>query len=90
MNEKQGNKSRTTDIEAIAERAEMGKDVSEHFTGEYTAKQRVNIDFPLSLLKAIDVECKRVGVTRQAWIKMACDDRLRQMQMPRADSIVQG
>ena len=71
---------KTKDIEEIAEMAEKGEDVSQYFTGEHLAKQRVNIDFPLSLLKLIDEECKRIGVTRQAWIKMACDERIRQIK----------
>lgn len=48
------------------------------FTNRHVAKQRVNIDFPLALLRQIDDECRRVVVTRQAWIKMVCDERLRQ------------
>lgn len=77
---KQSNKSDALDaIEAIAERAERGEDVSGHFTNRHVAKQQVNIDFPLKLLRQIDAECTRLGVTRQAWIKMACDERLRQV-----------
>jgi len=67
------------EIEAIAERAERGEDVSAHFTNRHVAKQRVNIDFPLYLLRQIDAECARIGIPRQAWIKMACDERLRQV-----------
>lgn len=66
-------------IEEIAERAQKGEDVSEYFTGKHLAKQRVNVDFPLSLLRQIDAECQRLGITRQAWIKTACDERLRQV-----------
>ena len=69
-----------TDIEEIARRAQSGEDASEHFTGEFTARQRVNVDFPLELLREIDAECKMDGVARQAWIKMACDERLRQIR----------
>jgi hypothetical protein len=73
-------KSKTLDeIEAIADRAERGEDVSAHFTNRHVAKQRVNIDFPLDLLRQIDTECARIGIPRQAWIKMACDERLRQV-----------
>lgn len=68
------------DIEEIAERAERGEDVSARFTGQHRAKQLVNIDFPLALLRQIDAECERLGVTRQAWIKMACDERIRQIE----------
>jgi hypothetical protein len=68
------------EIEEIAERAERGADVSAHFTGRHRAKQFVNVDFPLNLLRQIDAECERLGVTRQAWIKMACDERIRQIE----------
>jgi hypothetical protein len=78
MSEKSTKRKVSEDIEAIAERAEHGEDVSAYFTNRHVAKQRVNIDFPLELLRQIDTECQRVGVTRQAWIKMVCDERLRQ------------
>jgi len=68
------------EIEEIAERAEKGEDISSHFTGQYRAKQRVNVDFPLNLLRQIDAECQRLGVTRQAWIKLACDERIRRIE----------
>ena len=32
--------------------------------------QRVNIDFPVDILAAIDAQCSRLGVPRQSWIKM--------------------
>jgi hypothetical protein len=82
MRKKSGNRSsrKRVEIEEIAERAESGEDVSTYFTGQYRAKQRVNVDFPLNLLRQIDAECRRLGVTRQAWIKMACDERIRQIE----------
>jgi hypothetical protein len=79
MSEKSTKRKVSADIEAIAERAERGEDVSAYFTNQHVAKQRVNIDFPLELLRQIDTECQRVGVTRQAWIKMVCDERVRQV-----------
>ncbi len=81
MIEKSTKKPKAEEIEDIAERAERGEDISAHFTNRHEAKQRVNIDFPLALLREIDAECQRVGVTRQAWIKMVCDERLRQALM---------
>lgn len=68
------------EIEEIAERAESGEDVSAYFTGQYRAKQQVTVDFPLTLFQQIDGECNRLGVTRQAWIKMVCDERIRQIE----------
>jgi hypothetical protein len=40
------------------------------------AVQRVNVDFPVDLLEAIDREARRVGVTRQAFIKIRLADTL--------------
>ena len=74
MKKKPGN---IKDIEEIAEKAQRGQDISKYFTGQHVAKQRVNIDFPLELLKMIDAECRRIGITRQGWIKMACDEKIR-------------
>ncbi len=87
MNKKPAKTAAPLDIEEIAERAAQGHDVSEYFTGQQTAKQFVSIDFPLELIRAIDAECKQVGVTRQAWIKLACDERLRQIQIGRANAL---
>jgi len=80
MNAKPGNPAQVEDIEDIAERAERGEDISAHFTKTFVAKQRVNIDFPLALLREIDAECGRIGVTRQAWIKMVCAEHLPRTQ----------
>jgi len=38
--------------------------------------QRVNVDFPIDLLRAIDREARRIGVTRQAFIKLRLADTL--------------
>ena len=38
--------------------------------------QRVNVDFPVDMLRAIDREAKRIGVTRQAFIKLRLADIL--------------
>lgn len=86
MSKKRSKTVNPPSLEEIADRAEQGHDVSEYFTGQHSAKQFVSIDFPLELLRAIDAECKLVGVTRQAWIKLACDERLRQIQLGRVGS----
>ena len=36
----------------------------------------MNVDFPIGILEAIDREAERLGVTRQAWIKLRCADAL--------------
>jgi len=36
--------------------------------------QRVNVDFPVDLLRAIDREAARIGIARQAFIKLRIAD----------------
>jgi hypothetical protein len=68
------------DIEEIAQQADYGADVSEHFTGDFQAKQQINIAFPLELLKSIDAECQLQKIGRQDWIKMVCAEKIREIQ----------
>jgi hypothetical protein len=80
MNAKHREHEHMEEIEVLAERAERGEDVSTHFANRHVAKQRVNIDFLLALLRQIDAECQRTGATRQAWIQMVCAERLQGLQ----------
>jgi hypothetical protein len=61
---------------------DAGEDVTAYLdletaTHPNRALQRVNVDFPTDLLREIDAETKRLGVTRQAFIKMRIADALR-------------
>jgi len=40
-------------------------------------QKRVNVDFPLWMIRLLDKEAKRLGVTRQSIIKLWVADRLR-------------
>lgn len=58
---------------------DAGGDLSAHLdlaraTRPGRVVQRVNVDFPLELLQAIDREARRIGVTRQAYIKLRLAD----------------
>jgi hypothetical protein len=58
-----------------------GEDLSAHLDYANATRpgrdvQRVNVDFPVELLRAIDREAKRIGVTRQAFIKLRIADTL--------------
>jgi hypothetical protein len=60
---------------------EAGEDMTPHLDLESTRRpgrnvQRVNVDFPVDLLRAIDRAADRIGVTRQAFIKMRLADSL--------------
>jgi hypothetical protein len=62
---------------------DAGVDLSAHIDGGKArrpgrAVQRVNVDFPTDLLRDIDQEARRLGVTRQAFIKIRLADSLQQ------------
>ena len=65
----------------LDEMHDAGEDLTAHLDlGRATRPgrevQRVNVDFPVDLLRAIDREAKRIGVTRQAFIKLRIADTL--------------
>lgn len=68
------------DIEEIAQQAQAGIDISEHFTGQFQAKQNIDVALPIELLKSIDLECQRQDVTRQDWINAVCAEKVRETQ----------
>jgi hypothetical protein len=60
---------------------DAGADLSKHLdlgraVRPGRAIQRVNVDFPVDLLREIDQEARRLGVTRQAFIKIRLADAL--------------
>ena len=65
----------------LDERFDDGEDVLDEFdvskaTRPLLAPKRVNVDFPLWMVERLDMEAKRLGVTRQSIIKMWLADRL--------------
>ena len=65
----------------LDEMHDAGEDLSAHLDLAKATRpgrdiQRVNVDFPVDLLNAIDREAKRIGVTRQAFIKLRLADTL--------------
>ena len=44
-------------------------------------QKRVNVDFPIWMVKSLDKEAKRIGVTRQSIIKMWIAERFEQSSM---------
>lgn len=81
-------KTRTSTRKAVPAAAldakhDAGVDLSGHMditkaTRPGRAMQRVNVDFPADLLREIDQEARRLGVTRQAFIKIRMADSLQQ------------
>src|SRR5713226_8417967 len=65
----------------LDEMHDAGEDLSAHLDLAKATRpgrdvQRVNVDFPVDLLRAIDREAKRIGVSRQAFIKLRLADTL--------------
>jgi len=61
-----------------------GKDISQVLDYSRSRKvneepKRVNVDFPIWMVKRLDEEASRVGVTRQSIIKVWIADRLEQV-----------
>ncbi|MCM2279137.1 MAG: BrnA antitoxin family protein [Oligoflexia bacterium] len=48
--------------------------------------KRVNVDFPVEMLRKLDHEAKKVGINRQALIKMWLNDRLEALDEKRKAS----
>ncbi|MBE9171280.1 CopG family transcriptional regulator [Pleurocapsales cyanobacterium LEGE 06147] len=63
---------------------DSGEDVTEfidlsHARRPGCEQKRVNVDFPLWMIEALDYEAKRLGVTRQSIIKFWIAERLEKL-----------
>lgn len=73
--------AKTITAEAFDVLADSGADVTPYVDWSKARRpgrevQRVNVDFPVDLLREIDQEARRLGVTRQAFIKIRMADSL--------------
>jgi hypothetical protein len=76
------NKLPVTAAENLEKRFDDGDDVTDYFDlnqPEVSAPnvQRVNLDLPKWMIVALDQEAKRIGVTRQAIMKVWLDECLK-------------
>ena len=71
---------------AAQEKALIMEDEGTMLAPGATWMKRVNVDFPVEMLRRIDEEAKRVGVNRQALIKMWLNDRLEALEERRKAS----
>jgi hypothetical protein len=59
-------------VDEIAEMADRGEDISQHFTNKGKIKypvQRVNVDFTVEMLAELDKAASELNISRQALIK---------------------
>ena len=73
--------AKTITAEAFDALADSGADLTPYVDWSKARRpgrevQRVNVDFPVDLLREIDQEARRLGVTRQAFIKIRMADSL--------------
>jgi len=74
------NKTKTT-AENLEARFDAGEDVSRYIDWDSARRpglepRRVNVDFPSWVVEALDRQADRLGVTRQALIKLWIAERL--------------
>jgi hypothetical protein len=50
-------------------------------------QRRINLDAPVWMIQALDFEARRLGITRQAIIKVWVAERIRQEQLPGANPV---
>lgn len=67
--------------EELDEKFDNGEDVSEYFDWSKARRpnqeaRRVNVDFPAWMVRDLDKEAGRLGVTRQSLIKMWIAEKL--------------
>lgn len=72
------NKQKIT-AEEFDKKFETGEDIDEYLDWDQATK-KVNVDFPLWMVKELDGEAARLQIPRQAVIKMWIDERLQQIK----------
>lgn len=70
----------------LDKRFDEGEDISKYldFSKAKRPKQeqrRVNVDFPVWMIHSLDKEAKRLGVARQAIVKLWIADRLKKVMV---------
>jgi hypothetical protein len=70
-------KQKKISAEEFDKKFDDGEDISD-FLDMDNAIKKVNVDFPLWMVKALDDEATRLQIARQAVIKMWIDEKLQQ------------
>lgn len=74
--------------EEFDQKFDVGEDVLEYLdllSAKRTnqAQKRVNVDFPIWMVQALDKEARRLGVTRQSIVKIWLAERLEHLVVDR-------
>ncbi len=78
-------KKDTITAEEFDRRFDRGEDISKYLDWSRARRprleqRRVNVDLPTWMIDTLDLEAKRVGVTRQSIMKMWLSDRIKAEQ----------
>lgn len=76
-------KAKTITAKEFDARAEAGEDMAEFFDAD-TGTKRFNVDMPIKALRELDAEAARLGVARQALVKLWLGERLDEVRRERA------
>ena len=77
-------KSNFMKAKELDKKFDQGKDILEHLDLSKARRpnqeqKRVNVDFPIWMIKTLDKEAKRLGVPRQSIIKVWIAERLQHL-----------
>lgn len=75
-------KKNTITAEEFDQRFDAGEDISDFLDWENAKRpgldqKRVNVDLPVWMISSLDLEAKRIGVTRQSIVKVWLAERLK-------------
>ena len=78
-------KKNTLTAEEFDRRFDDGEDITDFLDWEKAKRpgleqRRVNVDLPVWMIGSLDLEAKRIGVTRQSIVKVWLSDRLKSEQ----------
>ena len=73
-------------VDELEAKFDAGEDITEHLDLEKATKF-VNVEFPLWMVHALDREANRLGVPRQAVIKMWLDEKLQQISEAKKSAV---
>jgi hypothetical protein len=84
-------KKDTISVEEFDRRFDDGEDISAYLDWDRAFRpgleqKRVNLDLPVWMIKTLDSEAKRVGVTRQSIMKVWISERIKAEQADRGNT----
>jgi hypothetical protein len=88
-------KKDTITAKELDRRFHDGEDIAEFLDWDSATRpgleqRRVNVDLPSWMIRSLDTEAKRVGVTRQSIVKIWLAERLKAEQEPSSNQVKVG